>query len=35
MKKKKYFCHRHYVKQICEHESSKLQPIEFRKENYN
>ena len=30
--KEEIFCHRHYVKQICEHELSKLQPIEFRKD---
>jgi|RhiMethySRZTD1v2_1073278.scaffolds.fasta_scaffold160648_3 hypothetical protein len=35
MKKKKYFVI-DYVKEICEHELSKLQPIEFRKDkNYN
>jgi phage terminase large subunit len=34
--KEQIFCHRYYVKQICEHELSKLQPIEFRKDkNYN
>ena len=34
--KEQIFCHRYYVKQICEHELSKLQPIEFRKDKkYN
>ena len=34
--KEEIFCHRYYVKQICERELSKLQLIEFRKDkNYN
>lgn len=34
--KEQIFCHRYYVKQICERELSKLQLIEFRKDkNYN
>ena len=23
------FCHRHYIKKICEHELSKLNPVEY------
>ena len=34
--KEEIFRHRHYIKQIREHELSKLKPIEFRKDKkYN